>query len=456
MTSVHKRIALALVAAVATAVASSVFAQTAELNPTVKVLSRPQSPVPAECATDTNPASAQPAPQTTAVAEPQPVATAASVPPSNALRASLRRLQTAADGDDYAAFKAAFDDAKRAIAAYPPGGERNAANDAFQVFADIGRVWDYAMASPAGSFFDGTVQGGSLLSALRRYPDYGRTIAGETVAAGDRTLYPTSETRRFLARESERRLARMGVSVSTRVAQGTQPEPPPRRVTPAPQPVTTKPAEVRTKTAATSKTTPKTAQTTPKTTQAAAAPKPRKTEHKPSEKTAAQTTTPKVPAPESTPLPKPKPPATPPVKVAATTAAPPVAVPTPAPARPPVSKPSPPSPPPAAATTTTAAPPPAVATTTTAVAPAPLTSTTTTTAPATGTTSSGALAASSSTTSTSTTDTAITDTASTTPDTAGSGTTAPEKQNGNMNLIWAVVLILVGIGVLVILFRASD
>ncbi|HEX9458449.1 MAG TPA: hypothetical protein VGA84_04860 [Thermoanaerobaculia bacterium] len=37
-------------------------------------------------------------------------------------------------------------------------------------------------------------------------------------------------------------------------------------------------------------------------------------------------------------------------------------------------------------------------------------------------------------------------------------TTAPpaEKQNGNMNLLLAIVLILAGIGALVILFRASD
>jgi hypothetical protein len=48
MTFVKKPIALACFAVAA--VALSAFAQTSQLNPTVKVLSRPQSPVPAECA----------------------------------------------------------------------------------------------------------------------------------------------------------------------------------------------------------------------------------------------------------------------------------------------------------------------------------------------------------------------------------------------------------------------
>lgn len=58
----------------------------------------------------------------------------------------------------------------------------------------------------------------------------------------------------------------------------------------------------------------------------------------------------------------------------------------------------------------------------------------------------------------STTNLAPTDTSVTAaPDSAATATSVPSgKQNGNMNLILAVVLILVGIGVLVVLFRASD
>ena len=411
MTFVKKPVALALLAVAAAAF--SALAQTQALNPTVKVLARPQSPVPAECATDlsaTGPA-IEPEPQ------PAPEQIIQSVPPSNDLRASMRRLQVAAEGDDYATFKAALAEARRAIASHPAGGERNAANESMQVFVDIGRVWDYAMASPAGSFFDGSVQGGSLLSALRRYPDYGKTIAGETLTVGDKTLYPTRETRRFLARESSRRLSRLGVSTPARVAQGAQPEAWPHKPSAAPPVQKKQPAQVTARTPAKTKSTP------PKTAQVSVAPKPHETKHKPAEKTAKAT--PKTPHIESTPVPKAKP-APPPVKIAQTAT-------------------MPPSPP--IVTTTTAAPPPAPVPTTTTAAPPPTTTTiatTTTAAPATDTTTSAAT--------TSSTDTAAT----AAPDTAATSTAPPEKQNGNMNLLLAVVLILVGIGVLVVLFRASD
>lgn len=340
--SVKKPVALALLAVVAAAF--SLSAQTSSLNPTVKVLARPQSPVPAECATDVS---------TIAPAiEPEPQALEpanASVPPSNDLRASLRRLQVAAEGDDYAAFKSALAEVRRAAASHPPGGERTAANEALQVFTDIGRVWDYAMASPAGSFFDGTVQNGSLLGALKRYPDYGRTIAGETLVVGDKTLYPTRETRRFLARESSRRLSRLGVSTPARVAQGAQPEAWSHRAATA-----VPPSKMKTKPA-------------PKTTEAKAAPRPH--EKKPSVKTAQASPKSKPPHIESTPVPKPKPAAPPPAPVVTTiTAAPP--------------------PQPVPMTTT------AVVSTTTTTAPATDTTTTTSTTSSTDTTSTASAATS--------------------------------------------------------------
>jgi hypothetical protein len=402
MTFAKKTLALAFVAVAAAAL--TVSAQTAELNPTVKVLPKPQSPVPADCATD-NSLEAMPALEP----QPAPEQVMATVPPSNDLRARLRRLQVAAEGDDYAAFKAAYADARRGVAAHPAGGERNAANEALQVFADIARVWDYAMASPTGSFFDSTIQGGSLINALKRYPDFGRALADETYTAGGRTLYPTRETRRFLARESSRRLTRLGVSTPTRMAQGAPPE---HRTAVVP-PAVKKPVQTATKT------TPKPKATT-KTARSEVAPKPHATKHKPAVKTA-EVVTPKSKTPriESTPVPKAKP-VPPPVKIAATTTT--VA----------------PVPPPVVTTTTTAAPPPVVTTTT-------ATDTVTTAVPATNTTASAST--------TSSTDT----TATAAPDTATTGTAVPAgKQNGNMNLILAVVLILVSIGVLIILLRASD
>jgi hypothetical protein len=413
-------------ASVVAAVAFPASAQTRELNPTVKVLARPQSPVPAECATD--PATV---PALEAEAPPLEPVTAA-VPPSNDLRASLRRLQVAAEGDDYAVFKSALAEARRAAATHPPGGERNAANEALQVFGDIGRVWDYAMTSPTGSFFDASVQSGSLLNAVKRYPEYNRAIADQTITTGGKTLYPTPETRRFLARESARRLTHLGVSTPAHVARGSQPEPLPRRTVIA-TPPEKKPVQLARK--------PSTPKTPPKKTASVTPPKksepkktastttvPKNTEPKPEVKTA-KATPPKTKevAIKATPLPKPKTAAPPPVKVAETSTMPPA---------PPIVS----TPQPTPRTTTTASTPPV--STTTTVAPPPAATSTTDTTDTTVTTTSSLP-----------TDTSVT----AAPDTAATETAVPpSKQNGNMNLILAVVLILVGIGVLVVLFRASD
>jgi len=405
----RKPVALVLLAVAVAALSAS--AQTSALNPTVKVLARPQSPVPAECATDLSAT----APAIESEPQPAPDQVIKSVPPSNDLRASMRRLQVAAEGDDYAAFKSALTEARRAAASHPAGGERNAANEALQVFADIARVWDYAMASPSGSFFDATVQGGSLLGAVKRYPDYGKTIAGETLTVGDKTLYPSRETRRFLAHESSRRLARLGVSTPARVAQGSQPEAWPHRPTAVP-PAPKKQTEAAAKTPGKSRPTPKTAQ-------ASATPKSHKSSQKPSQTIAKASPGPKTTPKEAAPVPRTKP--EPPAKAATTATVPPHS---------PI------------VTTTTAAPAPPVPTTTTAVVAVP--PATTTAAPATDTTTTAAT-----TSSTESTDTSVT----AAPDTSSTTTAPPvEKQNGNMNMLLAIVLILVGVGVLIVLFRASD
>jgi hypothetical protein len=421
-------------------VAVQASGQTA-LNPTVKVLPRPQSPVPAECAdgvTSTQPPVANELPEPEL--QPQALPVPSSVPPSNELRTLLRRAQVAAAGEDYAAFKAAIADVRRAVASYPPGGERNAANEALRVYADIARVWDYAMASPTGSFFDNTAQGGSLFNALKRYPDFGRALAEETVTSGGRTLYPTRETRRFLVLESARRVATLGVSVPPTESAMTQIERPRRAAVPPVTHAEAIPPKKQTK--------PK---SRPKIAEAEAAPKPHTTKHTPAR--TANGSSPKAAAPriESTPIPKPKPEERAPAKIAATSSAPakPPAAPTntagtslPVPATPIVAAPI--------VVTPIVATPLPPATTSVATSTTTATTTSSTTAPAIDTTATGTTTTSVSTASTDTTDTAAADTATT-------GTAAPaEKQNGNMNLILAIVLILVGIGVLVVLFRASD
>src|SRR5207244_1117019 len=166
---------------------------------------------------------------------------AAQAPPSNDLRSALWRLQTAAAGDDYTEFKSALAAARAAAAAFPPGGERNAANDAVAVYADVERLWDYANNSATGAFFDASTDNGALLSMLNRYPGFGHALADATMEIGGRTIYPTSEARHFLAAEGAKKLTWMGAATPAPVpVPAPVVAPPPASVTTttaAPKPV---------------------------------------------------------------------------------------------------------------------------------------------------------------------------------------------------------------------------
>src|SRR5439155_20468282 len=96
---------------------------------------------------------------------------------------SADALQRAAEGNDYRAFREALDSAKEPKA----------------VYRDIDAVWSYAQSSPTGAFFDDKSE---LMSIVRKYPGYAKAIADATLTAGGRTLYPTRETRLFLAKQS--------------------------------------------------------------------------------------------------------------------------------------------------------------------------------------------------------------------------------------------------------------
>ena len=101
---------------------------------------------------------------------------------------SADALQRAAEGNDYRAFREALDSAK----------------DPKPVYRDIDAVWSYAQSSPTGAFFDDKSE---LMSIVRKYPGYARAIADATLTTGGRTLYPTRETRLFLAKQSQSRAA---------------------------------------------------------------------------------------------------------------------------------------------------------------------------------------------------------------------------------------------------------
>jgi hypothetical protein len=394
------------------ALAASVLAQTLPLNPTVKVFRKPQSIVPPECEQGLAPAAPLP-PVEEAPAEVAPAA-APTAPPTSDLRTRLRRVQTAAESENYDAFKSALADARAAVNAYPAGGEKQSANDVLQIYSDLERLWDYQQTSPTGAFF--TAQSDDIVNALRKYPGFSRAVADATMTVGGQTIYPSRETRQFLTDQAARRLGTIGIRTPMRAVQ-TAPPPPsapkrkppvkiaeakphrehatrPRSVSHGGQP----PPAVRPR-----------ATTTHATTQPPAAVRP--------PATTTHATTPAVSS-GGQPPPAVRPPATTTHAPAANAQQPPPAV------HPP-------------ATTTTAAPPSTETTqtteTTTITAPPPPVTTTT--------------AASTSTT-----------TEATPATTSSAAPTAPAvpAQAGGMNLTFAIILIVVGIGVLIVLFRASD
>ena len=163
----------------------------------MKVLPNARTIVPPECVEGGAPAPIiAEAPRETTPATATP-------PPSIDLKTRLRRVQAAAARDDRDEFKRALDDARSAVAAYPTGGEREAANEVMQVYSDLEKIWDYAFTSSSGAFIDANSDGGLETSIIRHYPDYNRFIRDSTLNVGGQVLYPTRETRAFLMSELE-------------------------------------------------------------------------------------------------------------------------------------------------------------------------------------------------------------------------------------------------------------
>ena len=392
----RRRLALALVLSL-TAIVSSLGAQT--LNPVVTVLPRATGTVPQDCEQGLTAAPAPrvtPEEKTAAVAETAPAVPVA--PPSATLREVLRDLQAAAQRGDREAFRTLSARAKSMVANYPPGAEKNAANEALKVYDDVEAFLDYQYDTPTGAFFDASTDG--LLARMKAYPDYQRAIADQTIvdASGTR-FYPTRETREFLVREADARLR--GVSVSKPVAEkppAPVPATRPPKPSPGKPPVTT--AHGTTKHPAA--TTPKQARPAPAKKPAhpaVAKPAPTKTATKREPVKIAEKHEPVKTAQKREP-----------VKIAekrepAKIVTKPAPVPQPAPAPTPA--------------TQTVAPPPAPTTTTAAAA---TTGTTTTTAASTAT----------------------------------GGTTQPASTPSRRKLIIPLILIVVGVGVLIFLFRRSS
>ena len=219
----------------AIASATSSYAQQRTLNPTVAVREHPSSTVPTECEQGLE-AAVPRAPQPL----PAPLPETSSQIANQDVAQALRRVQAAAEADDRDSFVAALAEAVAAADTAPPGGQRDAAREALRVDSDIDRLWSFSLTSPTGAFFDAGSEGGALLTMMRQYRDFGRSILDSTLVVGGQTLYPTRESRRFLVQEAASRLLRLGIHSAPRA-----PRPPAT--------VRTRPSEIETADAAPSK-----------------------------------------------------------------------------------------------------------------------------------------------------------------------------------------------------------
>jgi hypothetical protein len=382
--------------------AVSALGQSRPLNPTVTVLPRAVAPVPAECDIGPGPdirvAELQSPPERSLEADLAP-------PPSSDLRSILRNAQEAAEANDRATFSDAVTRARATLANYPSGGEKNAANDVIAVYSDLLRLWNYQFDSPTGAFLDQESEGGALVQMMNRYPAWPAFIADQTITAGGRKIYPTRESRAFLTAEAARRLPRLGVQPPA-PRQPPRPAPPTRTVEtePAGTPPGAMPSVVP------RRRTPSTTQ--PSTTQPSTSSQPQRSEPRVATTTPRRTTPPRATATPAKAAAKPSPPPAPPTDEELAALG--LGTSTVAPA--PVTPVAPPR-------ADTAAIPPAAATTTQAV---PITDTTVTT-----------------------------ETISAETATTAEGTPPLTPARGP-NFIIPLILILIGIGVLIVLFRASS
>jgi cell division septation protein DedD len=202
------------------------------LKPLVQRNERASGPAPAGCDESLAPAPS-PRIEVAEIPAPQPrgEVVALTPPPSRSLRSELQDAQRALAGNDRPAFDRHLAAARSLLDGYPPGGERNAASDAVRVLEDAARVWDAQFVSP---FFD---EGSDAYARASRYPGYAEAVRRSMLTDDrDRRFYPASESRAFLTRIAGERLSRLGIRPVTQRADATSRrrsvESPTRRVTP--------------------------------------------------------------------------------------------------------------------------------------------------------------------------------------------------------------------------------
>ena len=132
-------------------------------------------------------------------------------PPSGELRSSLDATQTALARNDRPAFDTSLARARDLLAGYPSGAERRAAEDLVRIYEASRRLWDAQYASP---FFAEASPEYQLVSG---FPGYAEAVKRSIWTDADGTrFYPAAESRDFLSRIAAERLQRLGINSRAR------------------------------------------------------------------------------------------------------------------------------------------------------------------------------------------------------------------------------------------------
>lgn len=134
-----------------------------------------------------------------------------SVPDAPTLSApeAFERLAREARNGTYEAFSAALD-ASRAATASASGTTRDRYRSALDVYDDVNRIFTYSVEQREGSFFNNDLFRGEYDRLVREYPGYREFIEPFALTISGTKLYPTNETRRYLADEATRRVEQGG------------------------------------------------------------------------------------------------------------------------------------------------------------------------------------------------------------------------------------------------------
>jgi len=175
------------------------------LNPLVVRTERAQATVPVECETGLSLAPSLRV-DLRDIPLPAPEPSSAAAPPSGELRGSLEDVQTALAGNNRAAFDDALARARSLTEAHPQGGERRAAGELIRLYEGTRRLWDAQYQSP---FFSEESTEYAIASA---HPGYAEAMRRNTITdATGRRFYPAAESRTFLTGITADRLKALGV-----------------------------------------------------------------------------------------------------------------------------------------------------------------------------------------------------------------------------------------------------